>query len=65
MLNQPAIKDIIVFNEPLQPPQQPELMADQRKAAVTNRTYTRRNVSAGDESGVPQTNIPQPQEPQT
>ena len=65
MLNQPAINDIIRFQNPVQLPEAGQQMDQPRKAPVTNRTYTRRNVSAGDESGVPQTNIPQPAEPKT
>lgn len=65
MLNQPAISDIIKFQNPVQLPQPDQQMDQPRKAPVSNRTYTRRNVSAGDESGVPQTNIPQPAEPKT
>jgi len=46
------------------PPQQ-GAMPEMQKPQVTNRTYTRRNESAGDRSGVPKTNIPQPAEPRT
>ena len=65
MLNQPAITDIIKFQSQPQMPQDQGQMEEPRKAPVSNRTYTRRNVSAGDESGVPKTNIPQPAEPKT
>ena len=65
MLNQPAIADIIKFQEPVQMPPQQGAMPEMQKPQVTNRTYTRRNESAGDRSGVPKTNIPQPAEPRT
>ncbi len=64
MLNQPALKDVIKFQSP---PQQ-ELMPGEgpnMKSPVTNRTYTRRNESAGDNSGVPSSQVPQQPEPQT
>lgn len=64
MLNQPSLPEIVVFNEPVQVPDQGQL-PEQRKAPVSNRTYTRRNVSAGDNSGVPDVPIPQQPEPKT
>ena len=65
MLNQPSLSDIVVFNEPVQIPDAGQAMDGQRKSPVSNRTYTRRNVSAGDDSGVPNVPIPQQPEPQT
>ncbi len=66
MLNQPIIAEVVQFQ---QAPSMPELGGQQQqqqgKAPVTNRTYTRRNESAGDNSGVPQTPVPPPTEPKT
>jgi hypothetical protein len=51
MLNLPRLKDVVLFNAPPMPPQpQPD---GPRKPPTSNRNYTRTNVSAGDNSGVP------------
>lgn len=65
MLNQPSLSDIVVFNEPVQVPEAGQSIDGQRKSPVSNRTYTRRNVSAGDNSGVPDIPIPQQPEPKS
>jgi hypothetical protein len=48
MLDIPRLKDVIAFNQPIQPPAQAE---GPTKSPVSNRNYTRRNVS-GDSSGM-------------
>ena len=66
MLNQPIISEIVQFQQAeMLPEQGGQQQQQQGKAPVTNRTYTRRNESAGDNSGVPQTPVPAPAEPQT
>ena len=64
MLDQPGLRDVIKFQSPaMEDPMQGE--GPNMKPPVTNRTYTRRNESAGDNSGVPSPQVPQQPEPQT
>jgi len=67
MLNQPALHDIVKFTQPEVDPQMQggEQAGGGGMPQNTNRTYTRRNESAGDRSGVPQQMIPQPEQPKT
>lgn len=65
MLNQPVINDIVKFTQPEISPMDQGPQQQQGKAPVTNRTYTRRNESAGDRSGVPQQAVPEPATPKT
>lgn len=63
MLNLPQLRDIILFN---QPPVAPQAGAEgPRKPPISNRNYTRTNVSAGDNSGVPKADWAEQQQPQT
>jgi len=65
MLNQPSLSEIVVFNEPVQMPEAGPSQEGQGKSPVSNRTYTRRNESVGNNSGVPDIPIPQQAEPKT
>lgn len=64
MLNQADLTDIITFDQPIVQ-QQGAGPDGPKKSPVSNRTYTRRNESAGDNSGVPSNPVPAQQEPQT
>lgn len=51
LLNLPQLRDVVLFSQPPAPPAPPS--EGPRKPPTSNRNYTRTNVSAKDNSGVP------------